>query len=96
MEPILIHEALLRIEQAKDPVDALRNEVLQHGGFWDDDAVLAEGKLFTINLHGIQAAGLGVTAALQSWCDQVRAAVDEAALPSDQGLATNTIPLRNL
>jgi hypothetical protein len=84
MEPNIIHEALTRIEQAKDPVDALRSEVLQHGGFWDDDVMPTEAKLFTINLHGIHAAGIGVTAALQSWCDQARTTVEEAAIPGNQ------------
>ena len=92
MEPNIIHEALTRIEQAKDPLDALRSEVLQHGGFWDDDVVPTEAKLFTINLHGIHAAGLGVTAALQSWCDQARAAVEETAIRAER--ESQRIPLR--
>ena len=95
MKADVILRSLVRIEQAKAPVDALRSEVLKHGGFWDDDEVLAEGKLFTINLHGIHAAGIGVTAALQSWCNQARTTVEEAAIPGNQTSEVRNTLMRN-
>ena len=70
-----LQTAVEAILKSKDPVTTVGDLIVAEGGFWNQSEATDKGRLFTIQLFGVQGIGLGAAAALDSWLQRATNAI---------------------